>query len=926
MEPFPWFEGYLINMDELYTELTLEKVEMKLLVEEREKLNRYREMFHCNQSNPNNRKILMKADPGMGKTTLGKKMASDWATGVFKDFSIIFFVSLKLVNPNDLIENAIILQNPELEGLGVSQQKLKALLNRFSDRILIILDGLDEHGLGQNGDVLKMIKNQKLLGCPILISSRPHSTWQIEKYFPTIVKVEGFTEQEAKKFVSNFFADENKIEQIMRFKPSDSREDFPVHKCPILLSILCFLVNKKEVDLSDTNITIGDLYFKMVKCLYKKYAIKKGIPYQESDLIEVMRSVGQLALRTLLSNNPLLQRSEVLKIAGEFALDYGFLAGDKAFSDLTADISVTFVHRSLEEFFGSFGFIQTLDDGKSVDDILDFDCDKPIFMVNPLVLRFCMWLLTEKCFNFSQDIYQKLVLFVAKQIDFHLLDTKAVEEVYPAMNIAEALRNKDSLKLIFFKDILEKCQCVHVLIIRHGESIYEHADGVLGLMSSNFLSKLTCLSITNSPPSIHRDPLTISIGPTDPETLNKVLNNLLPKYNLLKRNPQVYATVDSISCESLDLSTLMTKHIKQLHCFGFDDHSPPSLFVSGKFPHCPQLTHFILEGCNVDDSVPSALMKAVQQGKLPNLKRIELNFCKVSDCEWPSVPEFSFITDEMLDLKQMQTLSVLMLELLGTHNLQKVNYILKKGNLPNLSQLSITVLTEYTDSVRLQKFLNEFDPAQIAKLEKLTFQQFTISAVGLEILSEKLTSIRLTELDLSHSVGFTGNLSALFTHRFPRLNTLKLRWCKLNSNNVQSLARANVEGKLPQLRHLDISDIDYVKISDLFTHSAQWNQLKTLETSDKNILNVEPKCLISLEELILSSWCVRQSIPQSVTRQWLHLEVIGVEKENIACCIADGVERGMFPSLTTVRCNLFCYGRPFFFKLLKANISVEPTL
>ena len=834
-------------------------------------------------------------------------------------------MSLKLVNPNDLIENAIILQNPELEGLGVSQEKLKALLNRYSSRILIILDGLDEHGLGPNGDILKMIRNQKLLGCPILISSRPHSTWQIEEYFPTVVRVDGFTEEEAKKFVSNFFTDEEKIKQIMRFRPSDSREDFPVHKCPILLSILCFLVNRKEV--SDTNITIGDLYFKMVKCLYKKYAIKKGIPSQESDLIEVMRSVGQLALCTLLSNKPMLQRSEVLKIAGDFVLDYGFLAGDKAFTDLSADISVTFAHRSLEEFFGSFGFLQSLSEGKSVDDILGSDCDKPIFVVNPLVLKFCLWLLTEKCFNFSQDIYQKLVLFAAKQIDFHLLSTEAVEEVYPSMNIAEALRDKDSLKLIFFKDILEKCQCVHVLIISHGESIYEHVDGVLGLMSSNFLSKLTYLSITNFPRSIHRDPVAISINPTDPETLNKFLNILLPKYNLLKRNPQVYATVQSISCESHDLSTLMTKHIKQLEYIGYDSHSASTLLVSGKLPHCPQLTHFILEGCKVDDSVPSALTKAVQQGKLPNLKRIELNHCKVKDCQWPAVPEFSFETDEMWDLRQMQkTISVLKLQCMDIDNLQQVNYILKKGNLPNLSQLSITVLTQYTDSVSLQIFLDEFDPAQIAKIEKLTFRWFTISAVNLEILSEKLTAIRLTELDLSSSFGLTDSLSVLFSHSFPTLNTLILNSCDLNANDLQSLARANVEGKLPQLRHLDISDNNNVKICDLFTHSAQWNQLKTLETSDKNILNVEPKCLTSLKKLILRSWCLRLSELQSVTRQWLRLEVIGVDSENTACCVADGVERGMFPSLTTVRCNLFCYGRPFFFKLLKANISVEPTL
>ena len=271
-------------MDELYTELTLEKVEKKLLWEERNRLREYKEMFDCNKSNLKNRKVLMKADPGMGKTTLGRKISWDWARGDFKKFSKIFFVSLKLVKPDNSIENVILQQNPELEGLDVSHQKLKALLDRYRNRVLIILDGLDEHGLGQNGDLIKIIKNQKLLGCPILISSRPHSTWGIENYFPTVVKLDGFTEKEAKKFVSNFFTDESKIEQIMKFKPSDLREDFPVHKCPILLSILCFLVNKEEIDLSDTSITIGGFYFKMVKCLYKKFTTKRGCHFNRVNL------------------------------------------------------------------------------------------------------------------------------------------------------------------------------------------------------------------------------------------------------------------------------------------------------------------------------------------------------------------------------------------------------------------------------------------------------------------------------------------------------------------------------------------------------------------------------------------------------------------------------------------------------------------
>ena len=397
----------------------------------------------------------------------------------------------------------------------------------------------------------------------------------------------------------------------------------------------------------------------MVKCLYKKYTLKKGIPYQERHLIQVMRSVGQLALRTLLSNNPVLEKSEVLRIAGDFVLDYGFLAGHRDFSDPTADISVTYAHRSIEEFFGSFAFLQALAEGQSLDDILGSDCKKPIFMVNPLVLRFCLWFQTKECFNFSRDIYQKLVLFAAERIDFRLLDTRLVEEMYPAMNINHPLRETYSLELNFLEHVLEKCHYVRVLIISNGEDNmcnYEQVDGVLGLMSSDLLSKLTCLLITGEYPhsSVHQDPLAISIDPTDPDTLHKCLNIVLPKYKLLKRNPQVYARVEFH--ESQDLSTLMTKHIKHLYLSEKGYERQFTLLVSGEFPHCPQLTHFTLEFIQIDNSVATAFLKAVQNGELPYLKRVELFCCIVNDCEWPVVPEFSFGTDKMIDLSQMQKL------------------------------------------------------------------------------------------------------------------------------------------------------------------------------------------------------------------------------------------------------------------------------
>ena len=315
IEPFPWLRDYYVDMRELYTELTLEKIENKLEGKTSATLKTYEEMFFCKSagkmSSQGKKKVLFKGEQGMGKSTLGRKMGWDWAKGIFKVFSIVFFVALKFVKPGEPIENIILNQHPELEGMNVTKQKLHGILHRFGNRCLLILDGLDE--CGKNEDILKIIRNQKLLNCSIVVSSRPHSTREIERFFPNVVRLEGFTEKEAKKFVYKFFQAEFQVTKIVNFKPSGFRENFSIHKCPILLAFLCVLVRDEEVDLSDETISIGDIYTKMVRCLYKKFLIKRNAGFEESEFVDVLKSVGKLALKTLISNNPLLQKSEIDK-------------------------------------------------------------------------------------------------------------------------------------------------------------------------------------------------------------------------------------------------------------------------------------------------------------------------------------------------------------------------------------------------------------------------------------------------------------------------------------------------------------------------------------------------------------------------------------------------------------------------------------
>ena len=759
IEPFPWLRDYFIDMRKLYAKLTLGKIYYTIFGEIFKIIANYEKMFEpdSDSEDENSRlfkemtlernKILTKGEPGVG---------CDWSRALFKMYSIVFFVHLKLVKPGDSIENVILQQHIELRGLNISPKKLQAMLEKFGDKCLLILDGLDEHGFGKNEDVLKIIRNEKLLDCGLVVSSRPHSINEIKGYFPTIVRVDGFDEKDAERFASHFFTDKNKITQILQFKPSDSREDFPIYQCPILLSFLCCLVSENEIDLSDRNITIGSLYWRMVKCLYKKYTIRKGTSFTESGFAKIMKSVGKLALHTLISNNPLLQRNEVLRIAGEFAFEYGFFAGHEDFkpsSDPTADMCVTYVHRSIEEFFGSYGFIQALDDGKSIDEIFGS------------------------------------VAYTAKRIDFGILDTNIIGQIYPAMNIQESLSDKDNLKVDFFKDVFERCEHVCGIHIVHPPVC--EAEVISRLLTPSLLNKLTTISIGESSLAwdISTDLFTILIDCANAESCHRDLNTLLTHDEVLRRNPQVCVRITSGG--DLDLGTLIQKQKNHLDLVSCDSNG--TLFAFGGFPLCPHFSHFSALGFCIDESVPQAFMKAVKEGKLPNLQRIQLNDCVLSDLdlrytstsEWPEIAEFSFETrgkwnlvrklvlkltelavyessGESLHINhvistRLENLSALRLGLRDTHNLQCLSEMLKQGKFSNLSELHVENSSE-DNIIELDKFLEK--PTTV-KLQNLALLNFRMSTQELEILSEKLASVQLNELNINRSFGLTGHLAVL---------------------------------------------------------------------------------------------------------------------------------------------------------------------
>ncbi len=313
----PVFPGLDVETHELstvYTALEIESVGMRYGQKLFNTLVDYKDLFK-DLLEVNGARILVQGDPGVGKTTFTHKLAYDWACGDLDYFDAVFVVKLRFAEKNETIPAMIIDQNLSLRDENSSPDLLQKYLKSGTERVLLVLDGMDEIEL--DDPIIKdIMAGKEYRKCVIMFTTRPYvskssvmtktsesqgecTAISIRNKMSRVANIRGFTLDRAKKYISNIIHDETVRDRF--FKQLERRNMSQMHKAPIMLQALALIFSEVGEDqLPETMTTTFDYLIVMLReACEAKGEDAKTKPLTQEEIDKAMQEVNKLAFEGL---------------------------------------------------------------------------------------------------------------------------------------------------------------------------------------------------------------------------------------------------------------------------------------------------------------------------------------------------------------------------------------------------------------------------------------------------------------------------------------------------------------------------------------------------------------------------------------------------------------------------------------------------
>ena len=332
-------------------------------------------------------KVLIRGQPGVGKSTLAKHIANQWARGaLWPDIKYTFLVPIKELPQRETWS----LSNLLLDELIPPEHHAACLdvINGSPEEILVFLDGYDEGGgsdqqEGQSNKedtlstlISRIINNGVLPGAKVLVSSRPTKQLPV-KAFNHSVQLCGFTSEMVSKYVHKNAHTKEEEEFIMKHLDA-SPSMAGLCQVPLLCAFVCVSLTDKYTCAENAEApavnTTTDLYVQSTVQTASK--LHPHLKYSKEatdlddlfDIIEApLRKHADLARYSVMSSPPkfIFYKDDLDKFDfDETDRNCGFLVEmrtqDPRFKRVTRSYWA-FSHTTMQEFFAAVGMLRSDD-------------------------------------------------------------------------------------------------------------------------------------------------------------------------------------------------------------------------------------------------------------------------------------------------------------------------------------------------------------------------------------------------------------------------------------------------------------------------------------------------------------------------------------------------------------------------------------
>ena len=367
--------------------------------------------------------ILIEGSPGIGKTTLCLKVAYDWANqsssaASFPEFELVLLLKCRDID-GDLTE-AITEQLLPYDRKDIAKKFSRFLKDIHNqERVLIILDGLDELPEKSRHHVDLFLRRRILSFCHILATTRQEKGIEARKHyvFDILLQIDGFTEGDSFEYIRRHFKNvgpgqsskgEKLIEEIKENKFLRDLQRNPLH-----LLLLCVVYQDYEGKLPSSR---TNLYQVIVVCLLRRYCARHNVEDSKDDMDlekkfeREIRCLGELAWNCLRSDRHSFIEKELEELERRIeklvVRELGFVYKEESLKLLTPQHAYCFLHKSFQEYLAASYIAHKLRRNEfNVFEHLNFDAVVKKF---PQVFLFVCGILHEEASILFEQIGEKL--------------------------------------------------------------------------------------------------------------------------------------------------------------------------------------------------------------------------------------------------------------------------------------------------------------------------------------------------------------------------------------------------------------------------------------------------------------------------------------------------------------------------------------